>query len=83
MIDEFEVVDRRLSRQDLLKLAAVAGGAGLLAGRTTAASAALERLIAESGRLQVLDWVGYGYDGGQAIAAYNKRIRRTRRRSRS
>jgi spermidine/putrescine transport system substrate-binding protein len=74
MTDELEVVDRRLSRQDLLKLAAAAGGAGLLAGRTGAASAALERLIAESGRLQVLDWVGYGYDGGQAMfAAYNKR----------
>ena len=52
MRDDFEVVDRRLSRQDLLKLAAVAGGAGLLAGRTSAASAALERLTAESGRLQ-------------------------------
>ncbi len=44
MTDDLEVVDRRLSRQDLFKLAAAAGGAGLLAGRTGAASAALERL---------------------------------------
>ena len=55
--DEFE--DRRLSRQELLKIAAFAGGAGLLAGRVPAAGAALERLAAESGRLLVLDWVGY------------------------
>ena len=74
MTDELEVLDKRLSRQDLLKLAAVAGGAGLLAGRTGAANAALDRLAAESGRLQVLDWAGYGYDGGQAMfAAYDKR----------
>jgi len=74
MTDHLEIVDRRLSRQDLLKLAAAAGGAGLLAGHTSAASAALGRLTAESGRLQVLDWAGYGYDGGQAMfAAYNKR----------
>src|SRR5438876_3931099 len=67
-------IERRLSRQDLLKLAAAAGGAGLLAGRVAGAGAALDRLTAESGRLQVLDWVGYGYDGGQAMfAAYNKR----------
>src|SRR6266550_3252112 len=51
--------DRTLSRKDVLKLAAAAGGAGLLAGRTGAAGAALERLAAESGRLQVLDWAGY------------------------
>ena len=74
MTDDFEVLGRRLSRQDLLKLAAAAGGAGLLAGRTGAANAALERLAAESGRLQVLDWAGYGYDGGQAMfAAYDKK----------
>ena len=74
MTDDLEVLDRRLSRQDLLKLAAVAGGAGLLAGRTGAANAALDRLTAESGRLQVLDWAGYGYDGGQAMfAAYDKK----------
>jgi len=66
-------VERRLSRQDLLKLAAAAGGAGMLAGAAPA-GAALEWLTAESGRLQVLDWVGYGYDGGQSMfAAYNKR----------
>jgi spermidine/putrescine transport system substrate-binding protein len=51
--------ERALSRRDVLKLAAAAGGAGLLAGRTGGAGAALERLTAESGRLQVLDWAGY------------------------
>ena len=51
-------MERQVSREDLLKLAAAAGGAGLLAGRAGAA----ERAIAftkESGRLQVLDWAGY------------------------
>ena len=83
MTDDLEVVDRRrLSRQDLLKLAAAAGGAGLLAGRTGAANAALDLLGAESGRLQVLDWAGYGYDGGQAMfARYDKNTRRTSRSS--
>ena len=42
-------IERRLSRQDLLKLAAAAGGAGLLAGRVPAAGAALDWLTAESG----------------------------------
>ena len=66
-------VERRLSRRDLLKLAAAAGGAGMLAGAAPA-GATLDWLTAESGRLQVLDWVGYGYDGGQPMfAAYNKR----------
>jgi spermidine/putrescine transport system substrate-binding protein len=46
----------RISRQDLLKLAAVTGGAGITSG---AARAARTRLAAESGRLQVLDWAGY------------------------
>src|SRR5437773_6673850 len=54
-----ELLDRRLSRTDVLKLATAAGGAGLLAGRSGAARAALERLAGESGRLQVLDWAGY------------------------
>ena len=74
MNDDQGLLEQRLSRQDLLKLAAVAGGAGLLAGHTTAAGAALDLLAAESGRLQVLDWAGYGYDGGQAMfAAYDKK----------
>lgn len=66
-------VDRRLSRADMLKLAGLAAGAGVLAGPTAAADAASNLLTAESGRLQVLDWAGYGYDGGQAMfGAYNK-----------
>jgi len=63
--DEFE---QRLSREKLLRLAAAAGGAGLL-GRAGQAQAALDWLSAESGRLRVLDWPGYGNDGGQAMFA--------------
>src|SRR5207244_1776895 len=48
--------------------------AGRLAGPVGTARAALDRLTAESGRLQVLDWAGYGNDGGQAMfAQYVKR----------
>jgi spermidine/putrescine-binding protein len=69
--DPFE---QRLGRDDFLKLAAAVGGAGLLAGPASVASAARTRLAAESGRLQVLDWAGYGNDGGQAMfAAYVKK----------
>jgi len=58
-----------LNRRDLLKLAALAGGAGVVAGPTAAADAARSMLSAESGALQVLDWAGYGNDGGQAMFA--------------
>jgi spermidine/putrescine transport system substrate-binding protein len=68
-MDGEELTGRRLSRQDLLKLAAVAGGAGLVAGGPGVARAARRHLAAESGRLQVLDWAGYGNDGGQAMFA--------------
>ena len=61
--------ERRLSRQDLLKWAALAGGAGLVAGRTGVADAMRAFDVAESGRLQVMDWAGYGNDGGQAMFA--------------
>jgi spermidine/putrescine-binding protein len=68
-----ELIERRLSREDLLKLAAATGGAGLVAGREGIARAARAHLEAESGRLQVLDWAGYGNDGGQTMfAAYVK-----------
>src|SRR3954449_3540904 len=63
MEDAFE---RRLDRQSVLKLAAVAGGAGLVAGRAGMAQAFS---MAETGRLQVLDWAGYGNDGGQSMFA--------------
>ncbi|HEY2541945.1 MAG TPA: extracellular solute-binding protein [Gaiellaceae bacterium] len=56
-------------RKDLLKLAALAGGAGVVAGPTAAADAARRILAGESGALQVLDWAGYGNDGGQAMFA--------------
>ena len=63
---EREATERRLSRGDLLKLTAGAGGAALLGTRVGQAGAALGRLGAESGSLRVLDWAGYGYDGGKA-----------------
>src|SRR2546428_11258071 len=69
MPEEKDLLERRLSREDLLKLAAVTGGAGLVAGRTGLARAASEQLAKETGRLQVLDWAGYGNDGGGALFA--------------
>jgi hypothetical protein len=74
MSDEQDRLERRVTREGLLKLAAAIGGAGFLASRAGVAAAALERLSAESGRLQVLDWAGYGNDGGQSMfAQYVKR----------
>src|SRR6478672_2004788 len=64
--DRFE---KRFDRQMLLKLAAATGGAGLVAGRTGIADAMRSFSAAETGRLQVLDWAGYGNDGGQAMFA--------------
>jgi spermidine/putrescine transport system substrate-binding protein len=69
MGDGTDLFERRLGRDDFLKLAAVAGGAGLVAGPTAVAEAARAQLAKESGRLQVLDWAGYGNDGGQAMFA--------------
>jgi spermidine/putrescine-binding protein len=66
---EHDLLERRLTRGNLLKAAAAAGGAGLVLGRAGAAEAARAHLAAESGRLQVLDWAGYGNDGGQAMFA--------------
>jgi spermidine/putrescine transport system substrate-binding protein len=57
-----------LTRKKLLRLGA-AGGAALLGSRAVDAAAALSRLTAESGRLQVLDWAGYENDGGQPMFA--------------
>ena len=74
MTDGPDLMERRLDRQTLLKLAAAAGGAGLLAAHESSALAALDRLTAETGRLQVMDWAYYGYDGGQSMfAAYDKK----------
>jgi len=58
-----------LNRREMLKLAALAGGAGVVAGPAAAADAARTFLSVESGRLQVLDWAGYGNDGGQSMFA--------------
>src|SRR5919205_2023918 len=80
-MDAREGAERRLSREELLKLAAAAGGAPLLASPAGTARAALDALSAESGRLQVLDWAGYGNDGGQAMfAQYVKRYPRNKPR---
>src|SRR5947207_7356779 len=62
-------MERRLSREQLLKVAAAAGGASLLGGRVDAAHAALDWLNADSGRLQVLDLAEHGKVGGQAMFA--------------
>jgi spermidine/putrescine transport system substrate-binding protein len=59
METERDLLERRLTRNDLLKLAAAAGGAGALAGHAGAARAAVDHLTKESGQLQVLDWAGY------------------------
>ena len=59
---EGEPFDRRLSRADMLRLAALAAGAGVVAGPAAAADAAVAHLTKESGRLQVMDWVGYVND---------------------
>jgi spermidine/putrescine transport system substrate-binding protein len=68
---ERDPLGRKISRAEMLRLAALAAGAGVVAGPTAVAEAARSRLAAESGRLQVLDWAGYGYDGGQSMfAAY-------------
>ena len=66
-----DLAERRLSREDLLKLAAVAGGAAIVGGRTGVAEAARAQLAKESGRLQVLDWVGY--EVKQLYAPYLKK----------
>ena len=71
MAEERDLLERRLSREDLLKLGAATGAAGLVGGRVGLAEAARAGLAKESGRLQVLDWAGYGNDGGQSMfAAY-------------
>src|SRR6478736_6473532 len=59
---EGEPFDRRLSRADMLRLAGLAAGVGVVAGPTAAADAAVANLTKESGRLQVMDWVGYVND---------------------
>src|SRR3954464_1516200 len=59
---EGEPFDRRLSRADMLRLAALAAGAGVVAGPAAAADAAVAHLTKESGPLQVMDWVGYVND---------------------
>src|SRR5213083_406908 len=51
-------MERPLRRDDLLKLAAT-GAVGLIASRSGLAEGARAQLAKESGRLQVLDWVGY------------------------
>ena len=71
MTETREPDERALSRNDLLKLAAAAGGAAVLGTRVGQAGAALSRLGAESGKLLVLDWVGY--EVAQMYAPYLKK----------
>jgi spermidine/putrescine transport system substrate-binding protein len=71
-MDNSDELEQQLSREQLLRAAVAAGGATLLGG-VGSARAAIDWINAESGRLQVLDWAGYGNDGGQAMfAAYVK-----------
>ncbi len=67
MDSQGDLLRRRLTRGDALKVAAAAGGAALLAGP---AGAARNVRAVETGTLQVLDWAGYGNDGGQAMFAH-------------
>ncbi len=71
MAEDTSLIERRLRRDEFLKLAAAAGGAGLLASQAGVAGAASAWLTAESGRLQVLDWVGY--EVPQLYAPYLKK----------
>jgi spermidine/putrescine-binding protein len=64
-----DTMGKRLDRQTLLKLTAAGGAAGLIGGRAGVADAMRSFAGAETGRLQVLDWAGYGNDGGQAMFA--------------
>jgi spermidine/putrescine transport system substrate-binding protein len=64
-----DLAERRLGRDEFLKLAALAGGAAFLGGPTALAEAARAGLEAETGRLKVMDWAGYGNDGAQAMFA--------------
>jgi spermidine/putrescine-binding protein len=66
---EQDGTERQLTRQDLLRLAAVTAGAGIVASRPGIANAMRAFSVAETGRLQVLDWAGYGNDGGQSMFA--------------
>ena len=68
-MEDEETIDRRFDRHTLFRYAAAAGGAGLVAGRTGIADAMRAISASETGRLQVLDWAGYGNDGGQAMFA--------------
>ena len=65
MSDGEDFAERQLGRDSSAISAAVAGGAVLL----RLAGGGGEGTPAESGRLQVLDWAGYGNDGGQAMFA--------------
>src|ERR1700759_4150769 len=62
-------MERRFDRQTLLRLAAAGSAAGLVGGRVGVADAMRAMAAGESGRLQVLDWAGYGNDGGQTMFA--------------
>ena len=78
---EGEPFDRRLSRADMLKLAGLAAGVGVVAGPTAAAEAAVRHLTAESGRLQVMDWAGYGNEAARRCSRRTCRSTRTTSRS--
>src|SRR5438309_443098 len=69
MVERNDPLERRISREQLLRAVAAVGGAGVLAGRAGIADAARAQLFAEKGQLKVLDWAGYENDGGQPMFA--------------
>jgi spermidine/putrescine transport system substrate-binding protein len=74
MAERNDLLERHFSREQLLRVAAAAGGAGLVAGRAGLGQAARMELAKETGRLKVLDWAGYENDGGQPMfASYVKK----------
>ena len=71
---EGEPFDRKLSRKEMLRLAGLAAGVTVVAGPAAACGAASKQVsttstsaASETGQLQVLDWAGYGNDGGQPM----------------
>src|SRR5438132_2827880 len=68
-MEDEERLERLFDRQTLLKFAAAGGAAGIVGGRVGVSDAMRAIAAGETGRLQVLDWAGYGNDGGQSMFA--------------
>jgi spermidine/putrescine-binding protein len=66
-----DLLGRRISRAEMLRLTGLAAGAVVATGPLAACGSAAKKLVSakETGRLQVLDWAGYENDGGQPMFA--------------